>query len=110
MTEVIAKVDEVIELIDSDPRVIRIKELKRAMNADADTQKLIHDFQELKARYDQDMIITKELIDAKTRLYDNHIVAEYRELYSHLNLIFIKFNKDIKALLHSKNHSCNNIY
>ena len=106
MIEVLDKVDEVIEFIDNDELVIELKKLKKKMNDDKKIKALTDKFIEEKNKYEISHIITDDLQKAKQNLYNNEVVAEYRNLYSKLNQSIVIFNKDLNNLIKNKIHNC----
>lgn len=106
MIEVLDKVDEVIEFIDNDEIIIELKRLKKMMSEDEVIQTLISEFTKEKNKYEISNILNEDLQKAKQNLYNNEVVAEYRNLYSKLNQSIIIFNKDLNNLIKNKIHNC----
>ena len=108
MIEVISKVEDTISIINSSDIVIRMAELKKLINSDTEIQQLIAAFSRAKDQYCDDSTATNDLSIAKKDLYNHSVVAEYRKLYSELNLSLAKFNKDLSSLL-STSKACSKI-
>jgi cell fate (sporulation/competence/biofilm development) regulator YlbF (YheA/YmcA/DUF963 family) len=106
MMDVISTLEGTIDTIDKSSDVKRLKELKALMNSDKEIQQLLNDFNILKKKYETDNVITDELIAAKGSLYKHPVLIEYRNLYSKLNVSFLKFNKNIESLLNDKKSAC----
>jgi cell fate (sporulation/competence/biofilm development) regulator YlbF (YheA/YmcA/DUF963 family) len=102
--DVMVKVNMIIDIIDNSDIVKQLKELKVVMDEDIDIQILLNNFNISKSKYLNDSIVTKELIEAKERLYEHPVVTKYRKLYSQLNISLVKFNKDLSLLLNNKKH------
>lgn len=108
MINVLNKVDDTLNVLDKSKIVMRLKELKKIMNDDEEIQKLIETFNQEKVKYQNDNIVTKELTEAKEKLYKNEVVSEYRKLYSELNMMLARFSKSLTILLKNEKGSCNN--
>lgn len=106
---VMVKIDEIIEDINNDDDIKRLKELKIIMDNDKDIQKLLNNFKVNKEKYESNNIITEDLISSKKELYENEIVYEYNKLLNDLNFSLASFNRKILRLIDNKSNICGKI-
>jgi cell fate (sporulation/competence/biofilm development) regulator YlbF (YheA/YmcA/DUF963 family) len=109
MIEVITKVDEIIDDINNDDSIKRLKELKIIIDNDKDIQVLLNNFKINKEKYESSNIITEGLILSKKQLYENDTVYEYNKLLNNLNFSLASFNRKILRLIDNKSNICGKI-
>lgn len=109
MNNVLSALDVTIDIINESDIVKRLNELKLLMDSDIQIKKLLDDFNDAKKEYSKDSIVTKELTATKEKLYNHPVIAEYRKLYSELNLSFVRFNKNISTLINVKKPTCSRL-
>ena len=109
MIEVMSKVDEVINAIDNDISIKRLKYLKSIIDKDSEIQNLLTIFNTHKKEYGVNLIINEELKIAKEELYNHPVVYEYRKLYSELSISLARFNRSILKILDTNNYICGSI-
>lgn len=108
MLDVLIKTDDIIDLIDQSDIIKSLKKLKKEIDKNDEVQMLISNFNKHKKKYENDLIITKQLSLAKEELYNHPLIYEYRKLFNELNLSILLFNTKILKLLNNKSNVCNN--
>jgi len=92
--EISLKLDEVISCLKNDPKILRMQELKEMIYSDKQLKKDLEEFNKIK-----DFEYSDQYISLKSKIIDNPIVREYRELEKELYFTVLKFNSKLNALI-----------
>lgn len=93
------KVKNVIELIDNNEDVIKIKELKNKINNNQEYLKLMNEFIENKDSYVNNNSIEEEIKKLREKLFSINELEEYLKIQNNLRLLSININNIILDVL-----------
>ena len=95
--EIRQKLNELIDSIENDPKVLKLKKLKEEIYEDVNLKKDLEKFNRIK-----DFEYSKEYIELKTKIIENPKVSEYRMLENELYFIILQMNKELNKLIDKK--------
>lgn len=94
--EINNKLNELIDSIDNNESVIKMKRLKEDMYNDQNLKELLDKFRNLDNTY------TDEYINLKKEILSNLTVREYKELENQLYFTVLEINKRLNTLMDRK--------
>lgn len=94
--EINNKLNELIDSIDNNESVIKMKRLKEDMYNDQNLKELLDKFRNLDNTY------TDEYINLKKEILSNPTVKEYKELENQLYFTVLEINKSLNTLIDRK--------
>ena len=94
--EINNKLNELIDSIDNNESVIKMKRLKEDMYNDQNLKELLDKFRNLDNTY------TDEYINLKKEILSNSTVREYKELENQLYFTVLEINKRLNTLMDRK--------
>ncbi len=94
--EINNKLNELIDSIDNNESVIKMKRLKEDMYNDQNLKELLDKFRNLDNTY------TDEYINLKKEILSNPTVREYKELENQLYFTVLEINKRLNTLMDRK--------
>ena len=103
---ILVKTNQVIETLDKDKNIIRLKQLTKEINSDEQLVALINDFNIKKELYQKGKINNDQFLILKKKLFSSPLFNEYNTLYLELNYLLIYFDNKLSSLLDVK--SCKN--
>lgn len=91
------KLNELIESIENDPRVVRLKKLKNQIYEDEQLKCDLESFNRIK-----DLEYSSEYIALKSKIIENPKISEYRKLENELYFTVLQMNKQLNELIERK--------
>ena len=91
------KLDELIDSIDNDPKVLKLKKLKKEIYEDEHLKSDLERFNRIK-----DLEYSSEYISLKSKIIENPKVSEYRKLENELYFTVLQMNKELSELVERK--------
>ena len=91
------KLNELIECIESDPKVLRLKKIKKEIYEDEQLKIDLENFNKVK-----DLEYSNEYIALKSKIIENPKVSEYRKLENELYFTVLQINKKLNELIERK--------
>ena len=88
------KLYELIESIETNPKVLKLQELKNEIYNDEELKKDIEEFNRVK-----DFEYSNEYISLKSKIIENPKVLEYRKLENELYFTVLQMNKELNKLV-----------
>lgn len=88
------KLDELIDFIENNPKVLILKKLKTEIYKDEQLKSDLERFNEVK-----DLEYSREYISLKSKIIENPKVSEYRKLENELYFIILQMNKELNKLI-----------
>ena len=98
------KVTKILEDLDNNDIIMKLKELKKEIKNDETAISLINKFNSSKLIYET-YGYSKDLIQDKVNLMENSLIKKYLEIQNEINLLSIYINKKIEEI--TKNITCN---
>ena len=95
MDELNNKIDELIELLNSDNRIIKLEELKNKLLSDKDFISKIGKLKDLD-------IYSKEYLDLKKELFENSEFVSFKELENEINYLIMEINSKLNTLTNER--------
>ncbi len=99
--EVRDKLFDLIDTINNNKKVLRMKKLKKSIYNDKSISEDLSSFKKI-----MDNPYDNEYIYKKSKILDNKMIKEYKELENELFFIVQSINKDLKSLIDRK--KCSN--
>ena len=96
ISEISDKLDELIDEIDNNPKVLKLKQLKEQIYKDENLKQQLEQFRNLDNEYSSKYIELKKLI------LENPLVKEYKLLENELYFCVLEVNKRLNTLLDRK--------
>ena len=96
INEVNDKLIELIDLIDNNPKILRLKYLKDKIYEDNEIKESLEKFRSLDNQY------CDEYVKLKKQILDNSLVKEYKILENELYFCVLEINKKLNTLLDRK--------
>ena len=93
INEVNDKLNELLEEIDNNPKILRLKELKEEIYKDETLKQQLEDFRKLDNEY------SSRYIELKKQILENSLVKEYKSLENELYFCVLEINKRLNTLL-----------
>lgn len=100
--EVANKVDNFINRLDSNPKIVNLKKLEKKIDQDVNIKKLADNFNAQKNSYEKTNFVSDSFIAAKKELYDNPFVKEYRTLMEELQFVILYLNQQLAKIINTK--------
>ena len=96
INEVNDKLNELLDEIDNNPKILRLRELKEQIYEDEILKQQIEDFRKLDNEY------SSRYIELKKQILNNSLVKEYKQLENQLYFCVLEINKRLNTLLDRK--------
>ena len=97
--EINYQINNLIEILDKDERIIKLKKKKETLISN---QTLIKDLEKLR-NLD---IYSSEYKQLKQKLFENHDFIEFKQLENEINLLILEINQKLNTLTNER--SCDN--
>ena len=94
--EINDNLNELLDEIDNNPKIFRLKELKEQIYKDKELKQKLEDFRNLNNEY------SSKYIELKKEILDNPLVKEYKTLENELYFCVLEMNKRLNTLLDRK--------
>lgn len=94
--EINDNLNELLDEIDNNPKILRLKELKEQIYKDKELKQKLEDFRNLNNEY------SSKYIELKKEILDNPLVKEYKTLENELYFCVLEMNKRLNTLLDRK--------
>ena len=91
------KAYEIIDTINDDLLVKKLKEIKLKIMSDKDAKKLIDDFNQAKNRYEK-YNVKDELLKAKKALINNELINRYLSIQKEINMLSMLINQRLERI------------
>ncbi|MEE0700002.1 MAG: YlbF family regulator [Bacilli bacterium] len=91
------KAYEIIDTINDDLLVKKLKEIKLKITSDKDVKKLIDDFNQAKNRYEK-YNVKDELLKAKKALINNELINRYLSIQKEINMLSMLINQRLERI------------
>lgn len=91
------KAYEIIDTINDDLLVKKLKEIKLKIASDKDVKKLIDDFNQAKNRYEK-YNVKDELLKAKKALINNELINRYLSIQKEINMLSMLINQRLERI------------
>lgn len=91
------KAYEIIDTINDDLLVKKLKEIKLKITSDKDVKKLIDDFNQAKNRYEK-YNVKNELLKAKKALINNELINRYLSIQKEINMLSMLINQRLERI------------
>lgn len=91
------KAYEIIDTINDDLLVKKLKEIKLKIASDKDAKKLIDDFNQAKNRYEK-YNAKDELLKAKKALINNELINRYLSIQKEINMLSMLINQRLERI------------
>ncbi len=106
------KIDYIIELLEKDDTIIRLRKLKTAVKGNKQLCNKINHFKQQQILYEKNQLTSNEFIKIKKDLYEHPLFSQYHILEMELNYFLIYFNNRLNKLVENKtckNPTCSRI-
>ena len=90
------KLNELLDEIDNNPKILRLKELKEEIYKDQTLKQQLEDFRNLDNEY------FSKYVELKKQILANPLVKEYKALENELYFCVLEMNKRLNVLLDRK--------
>lgn len=91
------KAYEIIDTINDDLLVKKLKKIKLKITSDKDVKKLIDDFNQAKNRYEK-YNVKDELLKAKKALINNELINRYLSIQKEINMLSMLINQRLERI------------